>query len=82
MLTARPWQHAAPGYTHSVDSARTSQQTNQSQKNPRGAEPCKAKLEYLVSLYGCRHRDGRLSAALLLRRGESTKVTLAQTAGT
>ena len=38
----------------------------------------RAKLEFLVDLYGCRHSDGRPSSAPLLRRGESTKVTMAQ----
>ena len=32
------------------------------------------------SLYGCRHSGGRPSSALFLRRGESTKVTMAQAA--
>ena len=41
----------------------------------------RAKLEYLVSLFGCRYCDGRPSSAPLLRRGESTKVTMAQAAG-
>ena len=40
-----------------------------------------AKLEYLVRLFGCRYCDGRPSSAPMLRRGESTKVTLAQAAG-
>ena len=41
----------------------------------------RAKLEYLVSLFGCRYCDGRSAAAPLLRSGESSKVTLAQAAG-
>ena len=41
----------------------------------------RAKLEYLVSLFGCRYCDGRPAAAPLLRSGESSKVTLAQAAG-
>ena len=41
-----------------------------------------AKLEYLVTLFGCRYNDGRPSSAPMLRRGVSTKVTMAQAAGT
>ena len=40
-----------------------------------------AKLEYLVTLFGCRYSDGRPSSAPMLRRGVSTKVTMAQAAG-
>ena len=40
-----------------------------------------AKLEYLVRFFGCRYCDGRPSSAPMLRRGESTKITLAQAAG-
>ena len=39
------------------------------------------KLEYLVTLFGCRYSDGRPSSATMLRRGVSTKVTMAQAAG-
>ena len=41
----------------------------------------KAKLEYLVTLFGCGYCEGRPSSAPQLRRGESTKLTLAQAAG-
>ncbi len=40
----------------------------------------RTKLEYLVSLFGCRHLDGRAASAPLLRRGNTTKVTMAEAA--
>ena len=41
----------------------------------------KAKLEYLVTFFGCGHCEGRPLSAPQLRRGESTKLTLAKAAG-
>ena len=35
-----------------------------------------AKLEYLVTLFGCRYNDGRPSSAPMLRRGVSIKVIM------
>ena len=41
----------------------------------------KAKLEYLVTFFGCGYCEGRPLSAPQLKRGKSTKLTLAKAAG-